>query len=269
MRGTLEKSPCKCPSLRRQKAHPVSHVSGRMHCNGSRLLHSDGSLEARPASFLKYPGSIGTGVGFGGESSSEGNERVGMSGLAQSAMPGKRQDIETTRETLGAGDFSAGSLEPTKALKRRDNGRRRAALSLSNPLGEMPMPRTSGWQTVPLGDAPKSAPEVDGQGRSRSDDAKVAVMHPESSPALAVGEPPLRSVAETGVRNAEGDVLTAKETIGGADTRAAPTKDMLPALVDSAAVATGTPHTEKMVSEEVAIAKTPKFDPLLPRPKAR
>jgi hypothetical protein len=113
-----------------------------------------------------------------------------------------QQDAEMLQETLGKGDFSAGSLELTKDSKRPDGGCHRGALPSSNPLVEAP-PHTNGWQTVPLADAS----DDDVRGRSESDDAKV-FMQPGSSPAPPLGESTFRPSAEADPSIAREDVIT-------------------------------------------------------------
>jgi hypothetical protein len=62
------------------------------------------------------------------------------------------------------------------------------------------MPHTSGWQTVPLADASKSASGVEPQGTSQSDGVRVAATPAESSPGATFGEGTVYPAAETGLR---------------------------------------------------------------------
>ncbi len=120
--------------------------------------------------------------------------------LGQLATTWKEQDTEIPDKNLAEDAFSTGSLEPTKRLTPPGGRRNRVDFPSSNPIARAPMPHTSGWQTVPLADPSKSLSEIDVQGTSQLDGAKVAVTPAESSPGPAFGEPTVHSVAEMSLR---------------------------------------------------------------------
>jgi hypothetical protein len=95
--------------------------------------------------------------------------------------------------------LSADSLERTENLTPPDDSRNLAYLLSSNLIGEVPMPHTNGWQTVPLAEVPRSAPKVDLQGTHQPDGAKVKAIVAESSPGPVNSEPPVRPSAEPGL----------------------------------------------------------------------
>jgi len=128
---------------------------------------------------------------------------------AEPATSGKEQDIETAQESLAANGFSTGPVELKKNLTPSDGSRNRGALPSSNPIGEVPMPHTHAWQTVPLAEASKSALEIDIQGPSQPSGAKVAAVPVESSPGPTFGEPTFHPAAETGLRRDGEGVLMA------------------------------------------------------------
>ena len=125
--------------------------------------------------------------------------------LAEPATSGKEQDVEATQESSVANGSSTGPLELKKNLTPPDGSRNRGALLASDPIGEVPMPHTHGWQTVPLADASK----IDIQGPSQPGGAKVAAAPVESSPGPTFGEPTVHPAAETGLRKDGEDVLMA------------------------------------------------------------
>jgi hypothetical protein len=94
----------------------------------------------------------------------------------------KQQDTKTAQEPMAKDGGSAESLERTENLTPPDGSRNLADLPSSNLIGKVPMPHTNGWQTVPLAEAPRSAPKVDLQGTPQPDGAKVKAIAAEPSP---------------------------------------------------------------------------------------
>ena len=118
----------------------------------------------------------------------------------------KQQDTKTAQEPMAKDGLSADSLERTENLTPPDDSRNLAYLLSSNLIGEVPMPHTNGWQTVPLAEVPRSAPKVDLQGTHQPDGAKVKAIVTESSPGPVNSEPPVRPSAEPGLHKDGEDV---------------------------------------------------------------
>jgi hypothetical protein len=209
MRRSFEKSLCKCPrcvARRRIRFLTLSGVSITIAAGCYILV--DHSKHAAPPS-LNTPEASAEDLASDASAIPRGSWEHASRALPEPETPWKEQDIETTPENLAANGFSTGSLKLKENLTPPDASRNRGALPSSNPIGEAPMPHTNGWQTVPLADASKSAPEVNIQGTSQPSGAKVAAVPAESSPGPTFGEPTAHPAAETSPRKDGEDVLMA------------------------------------------------------------
>jgi hypothetical protein len=137
---------------------------------------------------------------------SRGNWEHASRASAEPETPWNEQDIETTKENVAANGSS--SLEPKKDLALSANNRWVLPL-YSSPIGEVPMPHTNAWQTVPLAEAAKGGSEVNIQGTSQPSGAKVAPAPAESSPGPISGEGAVQAAAETDLSKDSEDALTA------------------------------------------------------------
>ena len=205
MRRRFEKSLCKCPrcvAKRRIRFVTLSGVCITIAAGCYILV--DHSKHALPPS-LNMQEVLADEPASDASAIPKGNWEQLSRALAEPAKSGKEQDIEATQESSVANGFSTGPLELKKNLTPPDGSRNRGARLSSNPIGEVPMPHTHGWQTVPLADASK----IDNQGPSQPGSAKVAVVPAESSLGATFGEPSVHPAAETGLRKDGEDVLMA------------------------------------------------------------
>jgi len=205
MRPRFEKSLCKCPrcvAKRRIRFVTLSGVCITIAAGCYILV--DHSKHAAP-SYLNMPEALADEPTSDASAVPKGNWEQVSRALAEPATSAKEQDIEATQESSVANGFSTSPLEIKKSLTPPDGSRNRGARLSSNPIGEVPMPHTHGWQTVPLADASK----IDNQGPSQPGSAKVAVVPVESSLGATFGEPTVHPAAENGLRKDGEDVLMA------------------------------------------------------------
>src|SRR5580700_5378421 len=109
MTGTSKKPPCRCPRCVRRRIQfltlsgaYIALAAGFYLVIGRSKLAGFPSLDT-PAISVREASVVLGGIG-----------RPGLQGLTQSTTPATQQDAEMLQETLGKGDFSAGSLELTK-----------------------------------------------------------------------------------------------------------------------------------------------------------
>jgi hypothetical protein len=96
----------------------------------------------------------------------------------------KAQDNKIAVESPPLESVPADSREQRESLTLPESDRELSENRSSNPVGEVPIPHASGWQTVVPSDAPKSPPKV-GLQREAQPDGKVAATAAQPSP-----EPP-------------------------------------------------------------------------------
>jgi hypothetical protein len=199
MRRIFEKSVCKCPrcaAKRRVRFLTVLGICIEMAA-GCYVLVDHSKPGVPPSSNAQE--APAEGPTLEANAIPEGKREPLSMAATQPGTSRKQQDIKTAQEPMAKDGLSADSLERTENLTPPDDSRNLAYLLSSNLIGEVPMPHTNGWQTVPLAEVPRSAPKVDLQGTHQPDGAKVKAIVAESSPGPVNSEPPVRPSAEPGL----------------------------------------------------------------------